>query len=64
MLLWKVLLLSGERASVCRGRDDGGIVNPVAARCLAVAETPAPLGTHIQRGETSQVGVECESMNL
>lgn len=61
MFLWKVLLLSGERASLCRGRDNGGIVNPLAARRLAAAETPTPLGTHIQRGETGQVGVEFES---
>lgn len=58
MLLWKVLLLSGERASMCRGRNDGGFVNSVAARRLAVTETQAPLGTHIQRGEACKVGVD------
>lgn len=61
MFLWKVLLLSGERASVCRGRDNGGIFNPLATRRLATAETQTPLGTHIQRGETGKVGVEFES---
>lgn len=61
MFLWKVLLLSGERASLCGGRDHGGIVNPLAARRLAVTETQTPVGTHVQRRETGQVGVQCES---
>lgn len=61
MFLWKVLLLSGERTSVCRGRDNGGINNPLAAGRLAIAETQTPLGTHIQRRETGQVGAKCES---
>lgn len=56
MFLWKMLLLSRERASVCGGRDHGGIFNPVAAGRLAIAETQAPVGTHVQRGETGQVG--------
>lgn len=60
MLLWKMLLLSGERASVCGGRDNGGIINPLAAKRLAVAKAQTPLGTHIQRGETGQVGAEFE----
>lgn len=60
MLLWKVLLLSGKRTSVCRGRDNGGVFNPLAARRLASAETPTPLGTHVQRGETGQVSARFE----
>ena len=60
MLLRKVLLLSGERACLCGGRDNGGIINPLAARRLAVAKAQTPLGTHIQRGETGQVGAEFE----
>ncbi len=60
MFLWEVLLLPGERASVCGRRDNGGVVNPLAARRLAVAETQTPLGTHIQRGETGQVGVSLD----
>lgn len=46
---------------MCRGRDNGGIINPLAARCLAVAEAQTSVGAHVQRGETGQVGVECES---
>lgn len=61
MFLWEVLLLSGERASMCRGGNHGRVINPLAARCLATAETQTPLGTHIQRGETGKVGVKRES---
>lgn len=43
---------------MCRGRDDGGVFNPVAAGRVAAAETQTPLGTHVQRGETGEVGVE------
>lgn len=55
MLLREVLLLSGERTGVRRGRDHGGLFDPVAAGRLAAAEAPTPLGTHLQGGETGQV---------
>lgn len=56
MLLREVLLLSGERTGMRRGRDHGGLFDPVAARRLAAAETPTPLGTHVQRGQAGKVG--------
>lgn len=46
---------------MCRGGFNGGIINSLAAGRVATAETQTPLGTHIQRGETGQVGFEFES---
>lgn len=56
MLLRKVLLLPGERAGVRRGRDHGGLFDPVAAGRVAAAETQTPVGTHVPGGQTGQVG--------
>lgn len=56
MLLWEVLLLSGDRASLCRGGHDGGLGDPVAARRVAPAEAPAPLGQDVPGGQAGQVG--------